>query len=167
MADVEGHFDNRGFFRALEATVLARGLKWKDVSAGTGISTSTLSRMVQGKGPDAAGLAVLRAPIQTPWEEEREPVRSYWLVPASRKKTGCHYRVRSKHPMQAHAGRWRTRRVLPVHRLSIGDIGEDPAERRGREPAPSRSYARPGWAAAAVRALDLDPSTSRTKRRWA
>jgi transcriptional regulator with XRE-family HTH domain len=54
-------FDPSSFFKALDATVLARGLRWKDVSAQTGVSTSTLSRMAQGRGPDAASMAVLSA----------------------------------------------------------------------------------------------------------
>lgn len=54
-------FDATGFFQALEITVLARGLKWKQVSEATGVSTSTLSRMAQGRGPDAASQAKLAA----------------------------------------------------------------------------------------------------------
>ncbi len=54
-------FDPSAFFRALDTTVLARGMRWKDVSQQTGISTSSLSRMAQGKGPDAASLAILSA----------------------------------------------------------------------------------------------------------
>ena len=54
-------FDSIGFFKAIEATALARGLKWKDVSQQTGIGTSTLSRMAQGRGPDAASQALLAA----------------------------------------------------------------------------------------------------------
>ena len=54
-------FNPNSFFKALDTTVLARGLRWKDVSHQTGISTSTLSRMAQGKGPDAASMAILAA----------------------------------------------------------------------------------------------------------
>ena len=54
-------FDGVSFYRALEATVQAKRIKWKDVSAQTGISASTLSRMGQGKGPDSASLAALAA----------------------------------------------------------------------------------------------------------
>lgn len=59
-ADVPS-FDPSSFFKALDTTVLARGLRWKDVSQQTGVSTSTLSRMAQGKGPDAASMAILSA----------------------------------------------------------------------------------------------------------
>ena len=59
MTDLNGTFDSEGFFRALESTVLSRQLKWKAVSEQTGISASTLSRMAQGRGPDAASQAVL------------------------------------------------------------------------------------------------------------
>lgn len=52
-------FDSEGFFKALESTVMARKLRWKAVSEETGISASTLSRMAQGRGPDAASQAVL------------------------------------------------------------------------------------------------------------
>src|SRR5450755_2941208 len=54
-------FDSKSFFKALEATALARNLNWKEVSQQTGIGTSTLSRMAQGRGPDAGSLAVLSA----------------------------------------------------------------------------------------------------------
>lgn len=54
-------FDSMGFFKALQATALARGLRWKDVSQQTGIGASTLSRMAQGRGPDAASQAILAA----------------------------------------------------------------------------------------------------------
>jgi hypothetical protein len=59
--DTRPHFDGTAYFQALEATVQARGLRWKDVSVQTGISASTLSRMSQGKGPDSASLATLAA----------------------------------------------------------------------------------------------------------
>lgn len=52
-------FDSEGFFRAVEATARARKLLWKDVAEQTGVSTSTLSRMAQGRGPDAPSLVCL------------------------------------------------------------------------------------------------------------
>jgi transcriptional regulator with XRE-family HTH domain len=61
MTDARPRFDSATYFQALEATVQARGLRWKDVSTQTGISASTLSRMSQGKGPDSASLATLAA----------------------------------------------------------------------------------------------------------
>ena len=54
-------FDSEGFYRALEATVRSRGITWKQVAIQTGISASTLTRMSQGRQPDAASLAALSA----------------------------------------------------------------------------------------------------------
>ena len=61
MSDSDTFFDSDGFYKALESTVVARKVKWKDVSEQTGVSTSTLSRMAQGRGPDAASQAKLAA----------------------------------------------------------------------------------------------------------
>jgi transcriptional regulator with XRE-family HTH domain len=54
-------FDGDAFYRALETTVTARSKTWKQVSAETGIGASTLTRMAQGRRPDAASLAALSA----------------------------------------------------------------------------------------------------------
>jgi transcriptional regulator with XRE-family HTH domain len=54
-------FDSDGFYRAIGATASARKLTWKQVSAETGVSQSTLSRMASGRQPDAASLAALGA----------------------------------------------------------------------------------------------------------
>jgi len=54
-------FDGDGFYRALEATVTARSVSWKNVATETGVSASTLTRMAQGRRPDAASLAALSA----------------------------------------------------------------------------------------------------------
>lgn len=54
-------FDGQAFYLALEATVAARGVPWKQVAAETGVSASTLTRMAQGRKPDAASLAALSA----------------------------------------------------------------------------------------------------------
>src|SRR5438128_1050479 len=54
-------FDSEGFYGALAATVEAKNLNWKQVSADTGVSASTLTRMAQGRHPDAASLAALSA----------------------------------------------------------------------------------------------------------
>jgi transcriptional regulator with XRE-family HTH domain len=59
-ADDKG-FDGDAFYRALEHTVTARSKTWKQVAAETGISASTLTRMAQGRRPDAASLAALSA----------------------------------------------------------------------------------------------------------
>ena len=55
-ADDKG-FDGDAFYRALETTVTARSTTWKQVAAETGVSASTLTRMAQGRRPDAASLA--------------------------------------------------------------------------------------------------------------
>src|SRR5882724_2685298 len=61
MGTEEKGFDGDGFYRALDATVSARGKTWKEVAAETGVSASTLTRMSQGRRPDAASLAALSA----------------------------------------------------------------------------------------------------------
>ena len=60
MADDKG-FDGDSFYRALETTVSSRDKNWKDVATETGVSASTLTRMAQGRRPDAASLAALSA----------------------------------------------------------------------------------------------------------
>lgn len=54
-------FDSEGFYRALAASVKQRSITWKDVSRETGVSPTTLTRMAQGRQPDASGLASLAA----------------------------------------------------------------------------------------------------------
>jgi len=54
-------FDGDGYYRALEAVVRAKSKTWKEVSDETGVSPSTLTRMAQGRRPDAASLAALSA----------------------------------------------------------------------------------------------------------
>lgn len=54
-------FDFSSFYRALAATVAARGVSWKAVSEETGVSQSTLSRMATGRQPDAASLTAIAA----------------------------------------------------------------------------------------------------------
>jgi transcriptional regulator with XRE-family HTH domain len=61
MANEDKGFNGDAFYRALESTVNARSKNWKQVSAETGVSTSTLARMAQGRRPDAASLAALSA----------------------------------------------------------------------------------------------------------
>lgn len=52
-------FDADGFFAALDATRIARGLTWKDVAAQARVSASTLTRIGQGRRPDVDSLAAL------------------------------------------------------------------------------------------------------------
>lgn len=52
-------FDIEAFYAALDSQRDAKGMNWKDVAAETGVSASTLTRMAQGKSPDAKGLAAL------------------------------------------------------------------------------------------------------------
>ncbi len=54
-------FDSEGFYSALATTVEAKKVTWKQVSTDTGVSASTLTRMAQGRYPDAASLAALSA----------------------------------------------------------------------------------------------------------
>jgi transcriptional regulator with XRE-family HTH domain len=54
-------FDGDAFYRALESVVMGRSKAWKEVAAETGVSASTLTRMAQGRKPDAASLAALSA----------------------------------------------------------------------------------------------------------
>jgi transcriptional regulator with XRE-family HTH domain len=54
-------FDADGFYRTLAATASARKTTWKQVSQATGVSASTLSRMADGRQPDAASLTALAA----------------------------------------------------------------------------------------------------------
>lgn len=61
MANENKGFDGDAFYRALDATVQARDLNWRNVSDATGVSASTLTRMAQGRRPDAASLAALSA----------------------------------------------------------------------------------------------------------
>jgi transcriptional regulator with XRE-family HTH domain len=53
--------DGEGFFAALDAQRLAKGMTWRQVAQASGVSASTLTRMSQGKLPDANGLVALGA----------------------------------------------------------------------------------------------------------
>jgi len=54
-------FDAEGFYEALARVVEARKVRWRHVSKETGVTPSTLTRMGQGRRPDAASLAALSA----------------------------------------------------------------------------------------------------------
>jgi transcriptional regulator with XRE-family HTH domain len=54
-------FDTEAFYAALDSQREAKSMTWKDVGAETGVNPSTLTRMAQGKCPDAKGLAALLA----------------------------------------------------------------------------------------------------------
>lgn len=54
-------FDADGFYAALDRTLRARKASWREVSDETGVSPTTLTRMGQGRRPDAASLAALSA----------------------------------------------------------------------------------------------------------
>jgi transcriptional regulator with XRE-family HTH domain len=54
-------FDGAAFFAALDAQRQAKKLTWRKVAEQSGVSTSTLTRMSQGKLPDVQGLAALSA----------------------------------------------------------------------------------------------------------
>ncbi|WP_244788341.1 helix-turn-helix domain-containing protein [Cupriavidus pauculus] len=59
MSELDKGFDSEAFYKALAATVVARNVTWKFVAEKTGVSPTTLTRMAQGRKPDAASLAVL------------------------------------------------------------------------------------------------------------
>lgn len=54
-------FDGEAFFAALDGQRLGRALTWRQVAQQSGVGASTLTRMSQGKLPDAQGLAALAA----------------------------------------------------------------------------------------------------------
>ena len=56
-------FDGDAFYKALETVVKLNNKNWKQVAAETGVGASTLTRMAQGKKPDAA--AAYRAALAT------------------------------------------------------------------------------------------------------
>ena len=55
----ERSFDSDGFFAALDAARVSRGLHWKTVASEAGVSASTLTRMGQGRRPDVDSFAAL------------------------------------------------------------------------------------------------------------
>ena len=61
MPDADKNFDADAFYKALADTVEARNVTWKAVSEATGVSVTTLTRMAQGRSPDAASQAALAA----------------------------------------------------------------------------------------------------------
>jgi transcriptional regulator with XRE-family HTH domain len=52
-------FDVGALYSALDSERLARNFTWKDVSAESGVSASTLTRLSQGRRPDVDSLAAL------------------------------------------------------------------------------------------------------------
>jgi transcriptional regulator with XRE-family HTH domain len=52
-------FDVSALHGALDAERIARGMTWKDVSAQSGVSASTLTRLSQGRRPDVDSLSNL------------------------------------------------------------------------------------------------------------
>ena len=54
-----GQFDVSALHGALDSERVARNLTWKDVSAESGVSASTLTRLSQGRRPDVDSLATL------------------------------------------------------------------------------------------------------------
>ena len=61
MAATRGHFDCEAYYTALDEIRKAKILSWKKVSDQTKVSASTLTRMGQGKHPDADSLTMLSA----------------------------------------------------------------------------------------------------------
>ncbi len=52
-------FDTEAFHAALDSQRIAMEMTWKDVAEESKVSASTLTRMAQGKKPDADGIAAL------------------------------------------------------------------------------------------------------------
>ena len=61
MAAKPHEFDLGAFYTAVDATRQGRSLNWKQVAEETGVGASTLSRMAQGKRPDADALTAIAA----------------------------------------------------------------------------------------------------------
>lgn len=57
--DRNKNFDFASFYAALDAAREQNDMTWKDVGDDTGVSQATLTRMRQGKRPDADSLAAL------------------------------------------------------------------------------------------------------------
>jgi transcriptional regulator with XRE-family HTH domain len=53
------YFDVSALHAALDSERVSRRLTWKDVSAASGVSASTLTRLSQGKRPDVDSLTAL------------------------------------------------------------------------------------------------------------
>ena len=52
-------FNNKSFNLALDTVRGAKGMNWRQVAEESGVSASTLSRVIMGKNPDADSLAKL------------------------------------------------------------------------------------------------------------
>jgi transcriptional regulator with XRE-family HTH domain len=61
MAATRGHFDCEGFYSALDDIRRTKNISWKKVADQSKVSASTLTRMGQGKLPDADSLTMLSA----------------------------------------------------------------------------------------------------------
>jgi transcriptional regulator with XRE-family HTH domain len=61
MAANRGHFDCDGFYASLDDIRRTKGISWKKLADQTKVSASTLTRMGQGKHPDADSLTMLSA----------------------------------------------------------------------------------------------------------
>ena len=61
MAAIRGHFDGGQFYRALDNIRETKKWTWKQIGEATKVSASTLTRLAQGKNPDADSLAMLSA----------------------------------------------------------------------------------------------------------
>ena len=59
MTDNSPYFDGMAFYQVIDAARTSKGMNWKDVAEGASVNASTLTRMSQGKRPDADSLAKL------------------------------------------------------------------------------------------------------------
>jgi transcriptional regulator with XRE-family HTH domain len=68
-----GHFDVSALYSALDCERMARRLNWKEVSAESGVSASTLSRLSKGGRPDVDSLAALTGWLGLPADRFMAP----------------------------------------------------------------------------------------------
>ena len=61
MADLEASFDVGRFYLVLDGARRAKNLSWKELAEAAQVHASTLSRMANGRRPDADSLALLAA----------------------------------------------------------------------------------------------------------
>jgi len=67
------HFDVSALYSALDSERIARNLNWKEVSAKSGVSASTLTRLSQGRRPDVDSLAALTRWLRIPADHFMTP----------------------------------------------------------------------------------------------
>ncbi len=59
MTDKSPYFDGVAFYQVIDAARTSREMNWKDLAEESSVNASTLTRMSQGRKPDAESLAKL------------------------------------------------------------------------------------------------------------